>query len=403
MKSQGVNRYLAEAAYVAEADVLHTFRRVDDPHLIKVLTTFQRGNDEFFFMFEWGSRTLGELFNTDPERRSQQLSAEDVLWAIRQLEGLAGALDKLHNLGTIDEANNDLNCRHGDLKPGNILFFEDSDGGQGFGRLVIADVGLGKVHNDATGKRRDSTINMTGTMKYEPPDTILGGARSRAYDIWSFGCICLELVVWLLYGPEGLKRFNVRPSRDDKYWSSPREVELRAAFAVRRPDQNLLKLVRENMEAVGKCHLRDEVRDWIAGMRFQDTRCAESNALGTLVKLVEDRLLAIQIGEPRQGIVVRAKAEELHRTISSIRQNAEAHTDSVFLTHCTGKPPTFVGSFRPIPQGLSAANAPFAQEDGADRVRLVDAEGAPTRDQDSFVVIAVDVNPVRCSQRLPRI
>lgn len=53
-------------------------------------------------------------------------------------------------------------------------------------------------------------------MRYQPPETATQASlpecerriRSRLYDIWSFGCITLEFVIWLLYGRDHLRTFN---------------------------------------------------------------------------------------------------------------------------------------------------------------------------------------------------
>ncbi|KAJ0312471.1 hypothetical protein COL516b_001555 [Colletotrichum fioriniae] len=55
-----------------------------------------------------------------------------------------------------------------------------------------------------------------GTSRYEPPemdkdrDKMFPAheTRSRAYDIWSIGCIVLEFLIWLAYGFDAVKKFQ---------------------------------------------------------------------------------------------------------------------------------------------------------------------------------------------------
>jgi serine/threonine protein kinase len=129
-----------------------------------------------------------------------------------QVSGLVGALSLLHT----------INCRHGDLKPDNILVFTDIGGEMKF---KIADFGLTMVHEHATSAREESTKSMTGAQRYEPPEVSRdhGGrnkAWSRKYDVWSLGCIFLEFIIWERYGAESLKEFNeeLGPRRVEKFW-----------------------------------------------------------------------------------------------------------------------------------------------------------------------------------------
>jgi serine/threonine protein kinase len=47
---------------------------------------------------------------------------------------------------------------------------------------------------------------MLGDASYMPPECSEGSA-SRPYDIWSLGCVLLELLVWFSKGTVGWKKF----------------------------------------------------------------------------------------------------------------------------------------------------------------------------------------------------
>jgi serine/threonine protein kinase len=120
------------------------------------------------------------------------------------MHSLVGALKALHS----------ENRRHGDLKPENIIHYQN-----GKSLLVIADVGVSKFHTVATSLRHERTKTRATTPPYEAPEAQphITDARSRVYDMWSMRCTFLEFAVWLLYGFEALEKFkDSRASTDSR-------------------------------------------------------------------------------------------------------------------------------------------------------------------------------------------
>ncbi|KAK0722999.1 kinase-like domain-containing protein, partial [Lasiosphaeria miniovina] len=186
--------------------------------------------------------------------------------------GLAEAIELLHG-----KANN-KNCRHGDLKPENILVFESSAakslGDQTSCVLVISDMGVSKTHDLSTQERRKATtIQAAYTQTYRAPETVLFANQptTRRYDIWSFGCLCLEFLIWLLYGSDELKQFR------DEIMASPDG----SFFVVPRKEMAVAEVSRE-------------VKKWVQKLEL-DSKCSvpslSSTAVGRLLTLIEDRLL----------------------------------------------------------------------------------------------------------------
>lgn len=169
-------------------------------------------------MFPWANG--GNLLNHWKKFDHQRSDLNNHRWIIGQLKGLCSALKELH----------ENNTRHGDLKPENILWFKDQND---HGTFQIADMGLATFHEkEKHTKDRQGMITMTpsGTSRYEPPEMNQTRAnhdtRSRQYDIWSMGCVLLELLLWLLYGYEAVDIFNSRTPHfwleyDDKYIVHP--------------------------------------------------------------------------------------------------------------------------------------------------------------------------------------
>jgi serine/threonine protein kinase len=97
--------------------------------------------------------------------------------------------------------------RHGDIKPENILWDCESEGSALVGTLILADFGLGRFHRHESRSKQDPN-KINGSHTYAPPEITLGRLVSRAYDIWSLGCVFLELITWLLEGSVGLDEFH---------------------------------------------------------------------------------------------------------------------------------------------------------------------------------------------------
>ena len=97
---------------------------------------------------------------------------------------------------------------HGDIKPENILTFND-DRDSALGTLKTADFGLSKLY--AISRRTNlHTVKRGGTPTYRPLecDLTLIGQVSRAYDIWSLGCVYLEVVTWFLKDWDDVEEFR---------------------------------------------------------------------------------------------------------------------------------------------------------------------------------------------------
>jgi len=95
----------------------------------------------------------------------------------------------------------------GDLKPENILWFNESDNPTEQGILQITDLGLGRFHGFGS-KSRDDPRKTPGSATYVPPEMALNIPISRAYDIWSLGCVFLEFFTWMVEGYEAVEDFS---------------------------------------------------------------------------------------------------------------------------------------------------------------------------------------------------
>ncbi|KAH7067808.1 hypothetical protein FB567DRAFT_599457 [Paraphoma chrysanthemicola] len=190
----------AENAYDIEVDALDLARKLNHDFMVKFVAGFQQ-NSKRYLMFQWvDGGNLREFW----ENHTWCRDATTIHWALKQMMGLVDALHQWHNYYKDSQKKY---CRHGDLKPENIVraITENTPGS-----FQIADLGLAKIHTLPTNLRKTDSGGFSGTSRYQSPEVrqSITGAISRAYDMWSIGCILLEFLIWLLYGRDELNRFN---------------------------------------------------------------------------------------------------------------------------------------------------------------------------------------------------
>jgi serine/threonine protein kinase len=208
------------------------------------------------------------------------------------------------------------NWRLGDVKPENILRFENN---RWLGRLKLADFGRAKKHNIATQLRKVGTDERYGTRKYEPPEAIThsqGGKRSRKYDVWSMGCVIFESLYWLLYGiqeqdnHDAATKFSNLNGLDTAYWT---------LTSANPPTAKVNEITAKAIEH----------------MLSSDPECNQESgtALGDLLTLVKEKLLVVRLPErddtPEQRSKSRTTAEVLQLELGKIIQRTK--TDEKYL------------------------------------------------------------------------
>lgn len=97
---------------------------------------------------------------------------------------------------------------HYDLNPRNILVSKQ--------KLLLADFGLSRLRPDHSGSRFDKGRGDYIAPECEPivKGTFGKGIVGRASDIWSFGCVLIEVLTHKMFGGKGVKAF--RAARKNK-------------------------------------------------------------------------------------------------------------------------------------------------------------------------------------------
>lgn len=162
-------------------------------------------------LFPCAEMNLRQLWRTWPR---PELHNKIVSWLLSQFKGLADGVRHIHNLGPAGLSPKSVGKNllpsessrtgfHHDLKPENILVFTKVSG---LNRqpslsdfiLKISDFGTAKINTVLSGvDHTHYTNNLSfGDSVYGAPDFALEGRTSRPYDIWSLGCIFLEMMLW---------------------------------------------------------------------------------------------------------------------------------------------------------------------------------------------------------------
>lgn len=202
--------------------MLKRFGGIQHPHIVTLLATYQYKN-QYHFIFPWADLDLDEYWNqTPPVKPGSPDYCGFVCWVFKQLQGLSGALQVIHgptrsggaSLAVPGSDPEEIKYgRHGDIKPQNILWFDNGSewaGAEQRGILVITDMGASAVHREVS---RSNVPNqpLPCTPSYKPPECDRkGGKITRAYDIWTLGCVFLEMAIWMLEDISGRDEFRTR-------------------------------------------------------------------------------------------------------------------------------------------------------------------------------------------------
>jgi serine/threonine protein kinase len=302
-----------EDDFLRETHISKILARYEHPHLVRLLATYELSG-RFHLLFPYAKQNL----HTYWEHHSRpKWNRETILWILKQFEGIVSGLSLIHHLRQstlgspeLDNDNTSMTYSqgpfgyHGDIKPENILWFNDIPGVGQEGVLQIGDFGLGKFRSQLNVSKLDSQ-KAFGSRTYEPPETALGGPVSSAGDMWSLGCIYLECIIWLLEGWARLEEFFDGRSlvvgegiEDDKFYT-------------------LVKIAHGSAQGeVQGAIVRFSVQDWINGL-YNHPLC--SSLIRDLLALVQKKLLVVdaksratsaQLQDELERLVLKAEVDD---------------------------------------------------------------------------------------------
>ncbi|KAI4251294.1 MAG: hypothetical protein LQ352_004941 [Teloschistes flavicans] len=288
-------------SFTRELKVLDELRKHPNDHIATHLATWTQ-DGKYYMLFPYAQCNLGQYMRHIP---FGNLTKRKMRWFLRQLLGLASALNQIHNLSgaessatssTTLRAPEDQNLRksayHHDLRPENILYFRMHSYDDG--EFWIADFGSGKVHTYRTGSGNTKSPN--GHPTYEPPEFAKEMKTSRPYDIWSMGCVFLELLVWAVFGHQSVQTFHdARGGRrfpdsqteftdDDAFWQMDQDGNTK----LRQPVIDQLQRLRDEIQCRGLVSF-EKVLDLVGDMldTNRQTRIPASRLWKTLDRICD--------------------------------------------------------------------------------------------------------------------
>jgi serine/threonine protein kinase len=227
-----------------ELTMLNTLSETSHPHITGHLASWTH-RKKFYMLFPCAETNLGNFLRLQPH---PELTNSNVRWLLSQLKGLAEGVRHIHILGpaglgpdglTADDPPPRKEGRsgfHHDLKPQNILVFAGdnlngrepaisevslkiSDFGAARINVILSQSGLGRSNFSP-----QHSALVRGDPVYSAPDYTLEHKTSRPYDIWSLGCVFLEVLLWTHGLSDSdlndfdLERMRSHNSRSTKFW-----------------------------------------------------------------------------------------------------------------------------------------------------------------------------------------
>ena len=171
-------------------------RLIKHPNVIEMLAAYTHKGKHNLIFPKADDQTLSVLLGQHPA--SGAFKSFQIV--VNALSGLCSALHAIHDFKFPDLQM--IGCHH-DLKPDNILVHDRM--------LLLADFGLSSFKSLSKGSyttfkqvRGDYVAPECEDLGDLPKQSIIG----RSSDIWSLGCILLEVLTWFVWGPDGVEEFE---------------------------------------------------------------------------------------------------------------------------------------------------------------------------------------------------
>ncbi|KAF5611567.1 CMGC kinase [Fusarium subglutinans] len=190
-----------------ELEMLKQFSGLSHPNIITLLATYTL-NSRFHFIFPAAEYDLLLYWKIHPGPlvNPAYVNSEGLLWLSGQIRNIVGALAHIHEGKKAHMNTETMFGRHGDIKPANILWFRSRKEQRGV--FVISDFGIADAHREET-RSIIPAADFPVTPRYRAPECdIRDGRISRAYDVWSLGCMLLEMACWILGANELREQFK---------------------------------------------------------------------------------------------------------------------------------------------------------------------------------------------------
>lgn len=305
---------------------VETLKRLSRPehahdHLITLLATYEQA-ERYFLVFPWASADLlGYWKDINPTPSRDKATS---LWLAKQCQGIADALSRIHRYETLSGTSllhpssfsrrdsidiNTITCRnprqlfgrHGDIKPDNILWFPDRDGGHGILKLTDFGTAHFSTRDSVSTEEREDIPN---SATYRPPEWDLPNPMLRSsYDIWTLGCVYLEFIAWFMGGCEFLKMFGEKRQTADYRWLDFPEIQTDTFFTIGKDKSGGLK-----------AKVKESVTWFMEDIR---THSACTAFFHDFIKIIQQDLLIVECNRGRKS------SANLARALDTLREKCE--------------------------------------------------------------------------------
>ncbi|KAF2274429.1 kinase-like protein [Westerdykella ornata] len=287
-----------------EVEMLKRFSGAFHDHLVTLLMSWSV-EGQHCLLFPWAGCDLDKYWKRETNQveidpLTKEIRFDDVHWVSAQILGLTGALNLIHNPTHLHLNPEERKYgRHGDIKPENILFYPSPKYPKGI--LVISDFGLCALNSDLTRSNIPGEA-IPQTPGYRPPECDLeGGKISRSYDIWTFGCLLLEMVCWALGGRALRDQFS-----EDRFAVYISGVQLNIFFDLQKKHEGDKYVIK----------VKDTVKEYFIKLHAAPS-CTQY--FHELLDIIEQEMIIVLTPDKeriRSGALLQ-RIEEMHSRVSN--------------------------------------------------------------------------------------
>jgi tRNA A-37 threonylcarbamoyl transferase component Bud32 len=203
-KTVKCNRHLTKENVVVEVEHL---QRLQHWHIIRVVGTYTLRKNLSILLYPSADQNLEEFMDDVME-----LTPENPRHALHVMPMFFGCLS---NAISFIHSNN---VKHMDIKPKNILVRQIND----YFKVYVADFGIARAYKSAAESFTDSPTSFTRT--YAAPEVMMQDTRGYPADIFSLGCVFMEMFASMISAPTSDKRDDLARTRGTDYQAHIGEV-----------------------------------------------------------------------------------------------------------------------------------------------------------------------------------
>ncbi|KAK1547634.1 protein kinase domain-containing protein [Colletotrichum paranaense] len=264
-------------------------QRATHPRITPLLAAFKHRN-KFYLLFPWANGgNLQRLWKTyDPYPGLGRVVASwfSLKWMADQCYKIADALSTVHGHPSNEGGVSVQAQLHHDIKPENILCFDDFNDGIATFTLKLTDFGLSLPANSQSTFRPKQIAE---TKSYRPPERdIEDSTVGQKWDIWCLGCLYLDFITWAIFGWSGVQEFEEARLEADETETGGYVIEEDVFFVKERVTRRSWCLGRAISSMVAK--IKPAV---ISHMRDLRGHMEPGHALAELLDYIEQKMLVI--------------------------------------------------------------------------------------------------------------